>query len=118
MQTDRGIVLAASLVERLRERAVLLPRLNAIERVCAEAVTRANRQIYRRLTDGITGHRERLDELLKRKEGSSLTWLGWLRQSPLKPNSKHVLEHIDRLRTLRALEVPVGIERQIHKTVC
>ncbi len=116
MQTDRGIVLAASLVERLRERAVLLPRLNAIERVCAEAVTRANRRIYQRLTDGLTDvHRERLNDLLKRKEGSSLTWLGWLRQSPLKPNSKHVLEHIDRLKTLRALDVPLGIERQIHQ---
>ena len=46
MQTDKGIVLASSLIEKLRQRAILLPRLNAIERVCAEAVTRANRQIY------------------------------------------------------------------------
>jgi TnpA family transposase len=116
MQTDKGIVLATSLVEMLRERAILLPRLNAIERVCAEAVTRSNRQIYKHLTDGLTeAHRERLDNLLQRKEGSSMTWLGWLRQSPLKPNSKHTLEHIDRLKALRDIDLPSGIERQIHQ---
>jgi len=116
MQTDNGVVLATSLIEMLREQAILLPRLSAIERVCAEAITRANRRIYKRLTDGLTGvHRERLDNLLKRKEGSSITWLGWLRQAPIKPNSKHMLEHIDRLQTWRALDLPSGIERQIHQ---
>ena len=48
-RTDKGIVLATALVEMLRARAILLPRLNTIERVCAEAVTRANRLIYKRL---------------------------------------------------------------------
>ncbi len=116
MQTDKGIVLANQLVEKLRQRAILLPRLNAIERVCAEAITRANRRIYKQLTDGLTDiHRERLDQLLTRKEDSSMTWLGWLRQSPLKPNSKHMLEHIDRLQTWSALDLPSGIERQIHQ---
>jgi len=56
-----------------------------------------------------------LDGLLKRREASSLTWLGWLRQSPLKPNSRHMLEHIDRLHALRGLDLPAGIEREIHQ---
>lgn len=34
MQTDKGIVLATRLVEMLRERRILLPALNAVERVC------------------------------------------------------------------------------------
>jgi TnpA family transposase len=116
MQTDKGVVLATALIDKLRERAILLPRLNAIERVCAEAVTRANRRIYNQLTDGLTEvHRHHLDELLGRKEGSALTLLGWLRQSPLKPNSKHMLEHIDRLQAWRSLDLPAGIERQVHQ---
>jgi hypothetical protein len=90
--------------------------LNAIERICAEAVTRANRHINRVLTDALSvGQRTRLDDLLKRREGGSITSLAWLRQSPLKPNSRHMLEHIDRLRALRALDLPAGIERQIHQ---
>jgi hypothetical protein len=30
---------------------------------------------------------------------------------------RHILEHIDRLRALRALELPVGIERLIHQNL-
>jgi hypothetical protein len=116
MQTDKGIVLAARLLEMLRERAILQPRLNVIEDVCAEALTRANRRIYKQLTDALTEvHRERLDCLLLRKAESSMTQLAWLRQAPLKPNSKHMLEHIDRLQTWRALDLPSGIDRRVHQ---
>lgn len=60
LETDTGIVLAVSLVEMLREIAILLPRLNVIEDICAEAQTRANRRIYRTLTGGLSSiHRER-----------------------------------------------------------
>lgn len=43
-QIDKGIVLASSLVEGLHRQSLLLPSLKVIERVCAEAVTRANRR--------------------------------------------------------------------------
>ena len=116
MQTDQGIVLATALVEMLRERAILQPRLDVIEDVCAEAITRANRRIYKQLNHGLTDvHRERLDRLLVRRAEGILTQLAWLRQAPLKPNSKHMLEHIDRLRAWRALDLPAGIERQVHQ---
>ncbi|KPB34753.1 Transposase [Pseudomonas savastanoi pv. phaseolicola] len=39
-------------------------------------------------------HRNKLDELLTLKAGSNSTWLTWLRQSPLKANSRHMMEHI------------------------
>ena len=115
-QTDKGIVLASALVEGLRRQSVLLPSLNVVERVCAEAITRANRRIYTALTDSLTSlHHQRLDDLLTRKEGSKTTWLTWLRQSPAKPNSRHMLEHIERLKALRALDLNSGIERQVHQ---
>jgi hypothetical protein len=95
------VVLATTLIEKLRGRSTLLPRLNVI---------------YKQLTEGLTDvHRHRLDELLGRKEGSTLTLLGWLRQSPLKPNSKHMLEHIDRLQAWRSLDLPAGIEHRVHQ---
>ena len=109
-------MLASRLVEMLRERAILQPRLNVIEDICAEALTRANRSIYKQMTDALTEvHRERLDGLLQRKAESSMTQLAWLRQAPLKPNSKHMLEHIERLQTWRALDLPAGIDRQVHQ---
>jgi hypothetical protein len=52
---------------------------------------------------------------IKRKESGNTTWLGWLRQSPAKPNSRHMLEHIERLKVWRSLDLPIGIERLVHQ---
>ena len=114
--TDKGIVLATALVEELRHQSILLPSSNVIERICAEAITSANRHIYTALTESLTNeHRQKLDSLLNIKIGSKVTWLVWLRQSPAKSNSRYMLEHIERLKTLHALKLPVGIERQVHQ---
>ena len=87
-QTDKGIVLAAALIASLRQQSLLLPTANVIERICAEAITRANRRIHAALTAPLSDeHREQLDELLKRRDGSKATRLAWLRQSAVKPNS-------------------------------
>ena len=119
MQTDKGIVLASELADGLRRKSILLPSPNVIERICAEAITRANRRIYAALTDPLSAvHRQRLDGLLKRKEGSKATRLAWLRQSPIKPNSRHMLEHIEhieRLNAWHALDLPPSIERLVHQ---
>jgi TnpA family transposase len=116
MQSDKGIVLASTLVENLRRQGIIPPAMNAIERASAEAITRANRRIYAELTDSLLPvHRQRLDELLKRKDGSKVTRLAWLRQSPVKPFSRHMLEHIERLKAWQAIDLPAGIERQVHQ---
>ena len=116
LQTDKGIVLAASVLDALRHRHIILPALDVIERVCAEAITRANRRIYEALSEPLSDvHRRRLDDLLKRRDNGKTTWLAWLRQSPAKPNSRHMLEHIDRLKSWQALDLPTGIERLVHQ---
>jgi hypothetical protein len=115
-QTDKGIVLASALVDEYRRQQVLLPTLNNIERICAEAITGANRRIYAALAGSLTEvHRVQFDALLKLKDDRNTTMLGWLRQSPARPNSRHMLEHIDRLRAWQDLDLPTGIERQIHQ---
>ena len=53
-QTDKGIVLASTLVEGLHQQKVLLPTPEVIDRICAESITRANRRIYAALTDVLT----------------------------------------------------------------
>ncbi|NPS41510.1 Tn3 family transposase [Pseudomonas aeruginosa] len=70
------------------------------------------RALVEPLTDS---HRAKLDELLKLKAGSSITWLTWLRQAPLKPNSRHMLEHIERLKTFQLVDLPEGLGRHIHQ---
>jgi TnpA family transposase len=116
MQTDKGVVLAAGVLDSLRHQRIIIPALDVVERICAEAITRANRRIHAALTDPLTtDHRQRLDELLRRKEGSKTTWLAWLRLSPKKPNSRHMLEHIERLKAWQALALPDGIDRLVHQ---
>ncbi len=116
LQTDKGVILATQVLDTLRQRQIIIPTLDVLERVCAEAITRANRRIYAALTGSLLAHhRQRLDDLLKRKESSKTTWLAWLRQSPAKPNSRHMLEHIERLKAWQALDLPAGIERQLHQ---
>lgn len=116
LQSDKGVVLAGSVLDALRRRRVVIPALDVIERICAEAITRANRRIYAALTDALSAdHRRRLDDLLKRREERKSTRLAWLRQSPVKPNSRHMLEHIERLKAWQALDLPAGIERQVHQ---
>jgi TnpA family transposase len=41
LQTTRGMVLAQAVVEELRKRLIVLPPVAVIERLCAEAATRA-----------------------------------------------------------------------------
>jgi len=115
-QTDKGIALAAALIQSLRSQSILLPSINVIERICAEAVTRATRRIHTSLTESLTDeHRRQLDGLLNPRENSQSSTMIWLRQSPGAPNAKHLLEHVDRLNTMEALLLPDGIERQMHQ---
>jgi TnpA family transposase len=115
-QTDKPIVLAESLILFLRDKSVLLPSITVIERICAEAITRSNRRIYRLLTESLSeSHRQNLDNLLLNKVENGPITLTWLRQSPSAPNAKHLLEHIERLNHLRTLGLPDGIERHVHQ---
>jgi hypothetical protein len=109
-------VTASVLVEHLRRQSVILPAINAIERASAEAITRANRCIYETLSEPLANtHRHRLDDLLKRRDNSKTTWLAWLRQSPAKPNSRHMREHIERLKAWQTLDLPAGVGRLVHQ---
>lgn len=110
-QTDKGILLASVLIQNLRNQLILFPSVNVIERICAEAITRATRRIYISLTESLSPEqKQQLDALLNFRENSKATILSWLRQSPSAPNAKHMLEHLERLKTIEALMLPIGIE--------
>lgn len=90
--------------------------MKVIERICAEAITRANRRIYATLNEPLSkAHRQRLDDLLTRKDGGTMTWLACLRQSPARPNSRSMLEHIERLKALEAVDLPAGLDQRVHQ---
>jgi hypothetical protein len=53
-QTDKGVVLVQALMGYLRRRGILLPTVAVLERLSAEALTRANRWLYQTLTEDLT----------------------------------------------------------------
>jgi TnpA family transposase len=115
LQTDKGFVLAKALVHQLQRQSILLPSIYVIEQICSQAITRAIRRIYHLLTESLTKeHQRQLDMLLILPEDSKITTLAWLRQPPSAPNPKQLLEHINRIKVIEALDLPDGIERQIH----
>ena len=116
MQTDRGIVLASALLETLRRQSIIVPTVDVLERVCAAALTRGTRRVHEALTGPLTAHQQGLlDGLLAMREGSKVSSLAWLRQPPGFPNPKHVLAHIERLRAIRDLGLPDGLDRAVHQ---
>jgi len=119
-QTDRGIVLAETLIGLLRQQRVILPTVDVIERVCSEALTLGTRQMYEALTSPLSDrHRNALDGLLTAREGvretSLISNLIWLRQPPGAANPKHLLTHLERLKIVRDLSLPNGLEHAVHQ---
>ncbi|MET4095737.1 Tn3 family transposase [Arthrobacter sp. UYCu712] len=115
-QTDKGLLLVEGARDFLQAKKVALPGVSVIERACAQALTRANRNIYATLCGHFSvEHRKRLDGLLLRRPDSSSTEIGWLRQAPLRPNARAMREHIDRLTTWRALDLPWAASRLVHR---
>jgi hypothetical protein len=115
-QNARGIVLAEALIELLRQQRIILPTIDVIERVVSESLTRGTRQVYKALTAPLSDHHHRsLDSLLAIREGTKGSGLIWLRQPPGPPKPKHILIHLERLKTIRELSLPDNIEHAIHQ---
>ena len=115
-KTDRGILLAETLIGLLRHKRILLPTLDVIERVCSEALTQGTRQVYEALTSTLdASHRHALDGLLILREGTRGSGLVWLRQPPGPANPKHILIHLERLKTVGELRLPDGLEHGVHQ---
>jgi Domain of unknown function (DUF4158) len=82
LATDHGPTLVTTLLEELRARRIVCPSLPAIERLAGSVRARAQRQLWRRLADGLTDQqRQSLDQLLEVRVGGGQSTLEWLRQT-------------------------------------
>jgi hypothetical protein len=116
LQTTRGIVLARAAVEELHKRRIVLPPVTVIERICAEAATRAERKVFALLTEGLVEERkEKLDRLLELREGSPYSTLAWLRSPAGAPTARAILAHLDRLLAVREIGLPAETGLCVHQ---
>lgn len=116
LRTNSGIVLSTELIEYLRRQRILLPSIDTVERICAQAITKAERTIYALLTNALTdGQKTILDKLLSLRQNEQVGIITWLRQSPSGNNARNVLEHLERLNTIKELNLPDNLDKQVHQ---
>jgi len=116
LRTDKGLTLAASFIADARRRKLLLPKVEIIESICAEAVTQGERRIHELLAGGLTAEqRKQLDGLLAISPERGVTGFTWLRQSVPIPTAAQIVRHIERLNYINQLKIPSGVGRSIHQ---
>ena len=90
-----------------RARQIILPGISVIERLCADALVAAERQIEARIAGRLdAAQRLQLDALLNPDPDGHTSRFVWLRQFETGNNSADVNRLLDRLDTLQSLSVP------------
>lgn len=103
-------------MQTCRARGIVVPSPAALERLCADLRHAARREAHRRLTGRLSAEqRKRLDALTEHREGSSLSWLAWLRQMPEAAKSSAMLGLIERLEHVRAIGIEPGRGHLVHQ---
>jgi len=98
--------LADRFIARCRETQIILPRISTIERLCAEMLVAAERQIEATIANRLDDRaRRRLDALLDDMVTDQLTRFVWLRQFDVGNNSRAANQLLDRLERLQKIEL-------------
>jgi TnpA family transposase len=85
-----------------------------LELLLHQARSRAERFVYRALTNGLTDTQgDALDTLLNQKPEAATSWMGWLRQLPQAPAARNILALIERLRFVRELGIDADRQRSV-----
>lgn len=96
--------LARRFVKQCRRTQTILPGMSVIERLCAEALVAAERQIETRIAGRLDdAMRDRLDALLTERVDGTVTRFIWLRQFEVGKNSADANRLLDRLEFLQNL---------------
>jgi TnpA family transposase len=116
LQTNKALALAEQLIERLRGQRIIVPAITMIDRLCAEALARGVKLLYKRLTQGLDDDCcSKLDALLLPREGLRTLVITWLRQPPGEPRAKNLLTHLDRLHRIREANIPAELGQAVHQ---
>ena len=116
LATDHGPTLVTAVLEELRARHIVGPPLPAIERLGGSVRARAQRQLWRQLTDGLTDQqRESLDQLLEVRAGGGQSTLAWLRQTAYAATSGNFPKLIERLNLVRTLGIEPERATRVHQ---
>jgi hypothetical protein len=113
--TDRGQPIAAGVVAALRAEKIILPAPAVIERAAIAGRARARKRATDALLAGVSAVQvAKLDRLLTVDPAIGATPLAWLRNAPTSPKADNLRLLLDRLRTVRDIDLPAGAAARLH----
>lgn len=116
IENDKLAVLAKLVMLTCRDRRIVVPSPAALERLCSDLRHQARREVYRRLTHGLSVEQRRgLDALVQRRDNTGQNWLTWLRQMPQAAKPSAMLGMIERLKHVRAIGIERGRGHLVHQ---
>ena len=113
--TDHGVKIVETLIEELRRRQLVLPSADTIERLALKGRARARREAAATLFDALSPEqRDSLQNLLVNDAAVGQTRLTWLRGFPPSASPASMTALLDRLKYLRALDLPSDLGQGLH----
>lgn len=113
-QTDKGVPIAKAIIASFRERRVLLPVMNMIERMGLAARAVARRRAESALIADLDNDQlESLDNLLDVDPAIRQTRFHWLRSAPDAPGAGNLVGITERIAFLRKIEVDPRLQTRI-----
>ncbi|WP_425524262.1 DUF4158 domain-containing protein [Brucella anthropi] len=112
--TDKGVVIAAGIIDALRQAKILLPATSTIERAGIAGRARARKQAAHALLSGLRpAQLDALDALLAADSTGAMP-LTWLKTIPVAAKPDHVRGILDRLGVVRRIGIPPKLSAAIH----
>ena len=113
--TDHGLKIVETLIEELRRHRLVLPSADTIERLALKGRARARREAAATLFDALSPEqRGRLQNLLVNDAAVGQTRLTWVRGFPHSASPASMTALLDRLKYLRALDLPSDLGQGLH----
>lgn len=112
--TDKGISITSAIIATFRERRVLLPAVDTIERMGLVARAIARRRAETALIADLSPERRQdLDDLLKVDAAIGQTRFHWLRSAPDAPGAANLVGLTERIALLRTLAIDPRLQSRI-----
>lgn len=112
--TDKGAVITKAIIATFRERPVLLPAVNMIERMGLAARAVARRRAEQALISDLEPEKlETLDALLNVDAAIGQTRFHWLRSAPDAPGAGNLVGLTERIAFLRSLGIDPRLQARI-----
>ena len=107
--TEQAFPLMVGVMDELRRRKILVPRIQVLERLVTAVRVKADQQTYAMLDLALSDAKERAEALLTVQKGQGISRYAWLKQQVGAPKPKNVSLLLDKLALVRTFPVQSNI---------